>query len=222
MLAACWTLVPGPSPPLYDGLCLVNPYQSFPAQPGKPAATDAVKTLDVSGGEPATELITGETPPQAILDLGESVLDIPAGISSIRLTITPVTPPSIAPGDGRIDGNVYRIVASTDRGAPINLRSGATGEVLLRPTSENPSVSKVIERLDGDRWTRLDTAPMNCADTQSAVTRSLGDFAIVVPGGSPPAAPEGGGAPVGLILVGALVLVLGAVIGLVRVGRARR
>ena len=61
-LTLVWRVLPAGSPPIYDGQCIANPYETLG---GSPAAQPATKTFPKASTFPAAEVLTGETPPQA-------------------------------------------------------------------------------------------------------------------------------------------------------------
>src|SRR5580704_10715424 len=64
-LAAVWRVLPASSPPIYDGNCIADPYVTLG---GSPAAKGATMTFPATTTPfPASEVFTGETPPQAQL-----------------------------------------------------------------------------------------------------------------------------------------------------------
>jgi hypothetical protein len=202
LLALVWRMLPTATPPLYDGLCLADPYRIVGASP---SPTSALKQYRV-GQFQASEVLTAESPAQAQLLMPDGSFKASAPFT---VTISPVPRPAPSLPVGRtFDGNVYSMVARTSSGAPVEPIQPVT--ILLRATGST-GPTRVIERLDGRTWTPLQTFNAGCGDTFEAASSRLGEFAVVKLT-SPPAR---SGAPVGLIvgaIVGAFVLAVAGVL----------
>ena len=77
-----------------------------------------------------------------------------------------------------------------------------------------------MERLDGARWTPLETFLQGCGYVFEANSTKLRDFALVITGQTAPPGPAGG-PPVGLIAGALAVVLIAATLLLVRLGRTR-
>jgi len=207
-LVGLWRLLPAASPPVYDGICVADPYRLLGSSPPPSSASMPYP----AGPFPATEVATSENPPQAaVIVMGETFSSGPA----ITISVAPIATPRARPSKGTIDGNVYRFGVTDASGATPAAQSPITIE--LRGTRSNPA--RTMERLDGTKWTPLQTFQAGCGDVFAADTKRLDVFALVVTGTPPDSAP--GGPPVGLI-AGALAIVLvAATLLLVRLNRTR-
>jgi hypothetical protein len=197
LLAVVWRTLPMTAPPLYDGLCLADPYRLLGSSPGPTSASRAF----AAGPFQAAEVLTSESPAQAQL-----LMPGGAFTSSLPLTVrlSPVARPATPlPNDRTFDSNVYSMSATTSTAATTAPYLPLT--ILLRATAST-GPTRVIERLDGQTWTPLQTVNAGCGNTFEAATSRLGEFAVVKIGTAPIG---GGGAPVSLII--------GAVVGLVTV-----
>jgi hypothetical protein len=219
-LGALWRVGP-PAPPLYDGLCTPEPYRFVGASP--PPLSAAKMYPAVAPGAFQTSQVTtddnvpqdGENPAQAQVLMTDGTFVSP---TPFTLSITPMKPSGVLPSDGTVDGNLYRIVATTTTGMrlnPVDAQHGIT--LLLRGTGMNPA--RTMERFDGHKWSSLRTLLAGCGDTFEAVTPSLGDFALVVPKSAPP--PSGGGIPAAPIVIGLIVVVFAVLLLLIRLNRSR-
>jgi hypothetical protein len=217
LLTAVWRLAPAASPPIYDGVCAADPYRALGSSPPPSSATKMYPPV-TAGNFQTSEVVTGETPPQAQLLLVDGTF---VSSEPFTVSITPVSPPGPQPSDGTIDGNVYRILAVTASGKqlnPVDAAHGAT--LLLRATAMSPA--RTMERLDGTTWTDLRTLLAGCGDTFEAATSRLGDFALVVPKqGGGGGGGSGTGPPVVPIVIGLVVIVLATTLGLIRLNRTR-
>lgn len=221
-LSLVWHASPSASPPVYDGVCLADPYRLLGGSPPPLSATKMYGP--VSGGNFQVSQLTSnddrsqglENPAQAQVLLQDGTFVSPA--APFTLSLTPVQRPAIAPRGGRIDGNVYRIIAVTPTGQqlnPVDAQHGIT--VLLRGTASNPP--RTMERFDANAWTDLRTFSAGCGDTFEAVSPRMGEFALVLPAQA--ANGSGGSVPLIPIVVAAIVICLGTSLVLLRFNRAR-
>ena len=66
-LTLVWRFLPAGSPPIYDGQCIANPYETLG---GTPAPGKATKTFPKAATFPPAEVYTNEMPPQAQILIG--------------------------------------------------------------------------------------------------------------------------------------------------------
>jgi hypothetical protein len=121
-------------------------------------------------------------------------------VTRLTITIHPVPPPSTAP-NGTIDGNVYRVTATTNTGAAVGVRKNKA-EIDLRGTGLRGS--PVIEQFNQGRWSRLTTGQFIGVAMYTANISGLGDFALVFAG----KATAGGNSSLPYVIIGAAVVVL--------------
>jgi hypothetical protein len=171
------------SPPLYDGVIVVEPYRWVVAPPGQAGdPTSAAGTAKVKGGEsPIIAIATTEEPPQAQIFAVPGALVLRAGTTSISMSITPLAP-DIQPADGHIVGNVYRISVTDQAGTPLTAPASEKVSVVLRGPEEEPFVT--VEQRTFESWKPLKTEDAGFGSTYLAVVTSFGDFALVAPGPS--------------------------------------
>jgi hypothetical protein len=202
LLALVWRILPTAAPPLYDGLCLADPYRILGTNP---SPTSASKQYGV-GQFKASEVLTSETPAQALLLMPDLSFKASAPFT---VTLSPVRrPASSLPAGRTFDGNVYSMLATTSSGTPVEPIQPVT--ILLRATGST-GPTRVIERLDGRTWTPLQTFNAGCGDTFEAASSRLGEFAVV----KLTSPPGRSGAPVDLIvgaIVAAIVLAVAGVL----------
>jgi hypothetical protein len=188
-------LAPLLGPPLYDGVIVVERYRWLvppPGQAGDPKSASG--TAQVKGGaSPLIALATGEQPPQAQIFATPGAFVLPAGTSSIRMSIAAILPRTL-PTDGHIAGNVYRISVADQAGLGLTAPASAKVTVVLRGPDNEPFVT--IEQLTFEGWKPLKTEDAGFASTFLAVVTGFGDFALVAPGpgGSYPTATSGAAA----------------------------
>jgi hypothetical protein len=206
LLAAVWLIGPHTTPPLYNAF--PQPADPYRFLTSNSPATAAAKDVAVTGlASPPLIAGTDENPPQAQILVGAGSLQLPPGATTVRVTITPLPPPSVGPPHQRVDGNVYRF-ALTVNGTPITLRAGAPATIVLRGPSGAGQAT--VARFDGTNWTPLNTTPIGTiADTYAANVTSLGDVALI----ASPSSGGGGGGSGGsgatvAVVVGAILLVL--------------
>ena len=178
---------PTMTPPLYDGVIVVEPYRYLVPPPGGrggPLSASATEALD-HGASPLTAIATGEQPPQAQIFATPGALTLPAGTSSIRLSIAPI-PAEGQPADGHIVGNVYRILVTNQNGVRITAPAAQKVTVVLR--GPGSLATATIERFTpAGGWQAIETQDAGFGSTFLAVVTEFGDFALVVAGPGPTA-----------------------------------
>ena len=181
------------NPPLYDGVVVVEPYRYLVPPPGgrgAPLSAAATESLD-HGASPLTAIATGEQPPQAQIFAIPGALTVPAGTTSIKLSIAPIAAEG-EPADGHIVGNIYRILVTNQDGAPIIARATDKVSVVLR--GPGSLAAATIERFTAAAgWQPLSSNDAGFGSTFLAVVTEFGDFALVVAGSGPTAAAAASG-----------------------------
>jgi hypothetical protein len=194
-LAAAWTArLPGP--PLYDGVVVAEPYIWLDPPPGHPGNPPSGKaTIAVKGS--SSPLVTlsdlgpnATTEPQAQLLIPPGALVMPPGTTSLTVTITPVEP-SVPLTTGYIAGNVYRILITTQTGAPVSAGTSSESTVVLRAPDPTTPNATMVQLVNGT-WTSLDTQPEGAGAQFIATVASFGDFALELPGEAPSFLASGG------------------------------
>jgi len=207
----------GGGPPLYDGICLPPHYLLLGGNPAPPARTKTYSAADIAA---TFEVADNDTSPQAQIIVGLGSLTPPPGATTATVTISPVSPPSVKPTGGTIDGNVYSFEVQSG-GHQLTLAAGHPATVVLEAPSMG-SAQPTLEHFDGTKWTALKTFTAGCGTTYEAASPTLGMFALVSQAGSTgtgsPSA--GGGFPIVIVVV--VVAVLALTIVAARVSRQRR
>ena len=243
--AAAQLAAPLATPPLYDGVVVVQPYVFVNPPAGKPGgAKGASAHLALSGSKsPLVALATPEQPPQAQVVAGDGTLVLPATATALDVSITPLDPSvdAAAASTARVLGNVYRFAVVDQAGDAATAPASALVTVVLRAPEDAPDAT--LGQLVDGAWHPLKSEPM-FGSTYVAVVTSFGDFAVIVPGAStppsggsssqagPPAAqpaattPGAGGSesggPPAAVVIGAIVVLVLLVIGAASLLRARR
>ena len=188
-IALAQWVAPLAAPPLYDGVVVAEPYRWLVPPPGEHGApTSASATLRPIGeASPLLALATAEEPPQAQVFGTDGALVLPAGTSSIKVSITPILPASL-PNEGHIAGNVYRIAVTNQKGVPITAPASAQVTVVIR--GPDGTVGATIERYADGAWKTLKTEETGSAAQYLAVVTDFGVFTLVAsgPGGPYPTA----------------------------------
>lgn len=203
--------------PLYDGVVVVEPYrflQPSSGQTGNPTSFVAEPKVGAGGVSPVIAAATTESPPQAQLIVQRDAFAVPAGTSSLRVTITPVEA-EVAPTDGGIAGNVYRFAATDATGRSLVTKrcEQCLSLVLRAPEGVDEAV---IGHYAGGAWKQVATVHAGLAAMFQANITELGDYAVVT--SVPPAS---GGPDLVLILAGlGVALIFAAFVGLMFI-RAR-
>ena len=166
---------------------------------------------------PASEVFTGETPPQAQLLMESGSFD---NTVALTISILPVAAPAVKPSNGAIEGNVYKFSAINAAGVASHRVRTCSLTIVLRGTKSVPP--PVIDRYNGTAWTPLTTQNSGCGNTFLATSTQLGDFAAVAPGGSASQpATSGGGIPAALIIGALAALLVIAIVVLFSLDRSR-
>lgn len=167
---------PVAGPPLYDGVVVVAPYVWLSPPPGlHGGARSDHETYPVSDGGFGAQ--TSEQPPQAEISVDFGSLQMPSGSKSVTITIRPVPGPGVAPSDGVLAGNVYRIEAVNQDGQAVEVKSGSQITILLRGPSS--LLAAYIESYSNGQWTSLETDPVGVPDMYTALVGAFGDYAVV-------------------------------------------
>ena len=184
VVLAAQLLAPLPGPPLYDGVVPIDAYRWLSPPPGEHGgATGASVALRVSGSSsPLITLVTPELPPQAQLFAAPGALTMPAGTTSLSVSITPV-PPEALPSDGHVAGNIYRITITTQAGGAVTAPSSADVTVILRHP-DITAADATVSLLSNGVWQPLKTDAALAASFIAVVT-TFGDFALISPGPGP-------------------------------------
>lgn len=205
LLGLVWFALPTGGPPLYDGVCVADPYAylSPPSGASRLAPSSASHQIEVSGGAVVgSELNTDELPPQAELTTQPGSIIAPAGATSVTISIRPVAPPSVRPTNGAPDANFYLFTAVGSDGAPVTFDGSRPMTVELRPSVATGTL-ETIDRLDGDHWVALTTSLGGCAISMVANTPMLGMFVVVGAGqAAAPSRGSGTGATATWVIVG--------------------
>lgn len=185
--AAAQLAAPLATPPLYDGVVVVQPYIYVNPPAGKPGgAKGASAHLALSASKsPLVALATPEQPPQAQIVAGDGALVLPATATALDISITPLdqSVDAAAASTARVLGNVYRFTLVDQAGDAATAPASALVTVVLRAPEDAPGAT--LGQLVDGAWHPLKSEPM-FGSTYVAVVTSFGDFAVVVPGASTP------------------------------------
>lgn len=186
-------MAPLPGPPLYDGVVPVEAYRWLTPPPGQHGGAEgASAVLPVSGGtSPLVAVATPEGTPQAQIFAAPGDLTLPAGTTSIAVSITPVEPASL-PTEGHIAGNVYRITIVNQAGAAVTAPASASVSLVLR-APDATTTEATVSLLKGGTWQSLKTDAAGLGATFLTVVTEFGDFALIQAGPAP--TPGGSGGP---------------------------
>lgn len=212
LLGAIWRLQPT-APPLYDGICIADPYRALDHSPPPSSAS----TTYPGSPFPTAEVSTTETPSQAQILMMSGTFSSP---SSVTVSVNPVAPRSPPPPGLRFDGNTYRITAVAG-GQTLQPQSSVT--VVLRGAGDTASLTMYADT--GGGWQQLRTFNLGCGYTFEAVSPKVGYFALFASGGgsggTTSSAASGGGGSSGGFPVGVIVGVIAAVIVVATIALAR-
>lgn len=178
IVIAAQGIAPIGSPPLYDGVVVLDPYLYLlpgPGELGSPTSYKATQAL-ATRTSPAIAAATAENPPQAQLIAGSDTFLSALDGTSLTIAIDPVAPVA-APTTGPIAGNVYRLAVTDGAGASVSLRPGKRVTVVLRAPGGVPDAT--IAQYTAGGWQRLPTAPGGQPGIFLTNVDTLGDFALL-------------------------------------------
>jgi hypothetical protein len=170
--------------PLYDGVVVQEPYRFLhptgdqATSPGSFSETVSVE----NGGSPVIVAPTTEQPPQAQLIAQRDAFLIPGGVTSIKVSVTPVDPQGTLPAGSTIAGNVYRFAVTdqADRRLAPKPCNGCRSLVLRAPDgTENAAIMRFA---DG-AWQSVQTIHAGTVAMYQANPTVLGDYAVVARAG---------------------------------------
>jgi hypothetical protein len=171
-------VAPVGSPPLYDGVIVLEPYRYLapgPGQLGSPTAFTASPTVTGSTS-PQFVGATTESPPQAQLIAQPGAFVLPAGTTALTVSIGPVAAPA-SPPKGPIAGNVYRFTVLDQTGAAVAVSPTTLPTLLLR--APDGVADAVIDRFSDGAWHDLPTEPSGQPGIAITNVSALGDFALI-------------------------------------------
>jgi len=183
LATAAQILAPLPSPPLYDGVPLDEPYVYLTPPPGASGGAQGASATPAieAGASPLVAIATPELVPQAQIFAAPGSLTLPPGTTSLSVSITPVPPPG-EPTEGHISGNVYRISVTNQAGVAVTAPAAAQVSVVMR-AADSQLINGTVARFSNGSWEKLETAPAGLGGTFLAVVTEFGDFAVLAPQG---------------------------------------
>jgi hypothetical protein len=193
--------------PLFDGVAVQEPYRYLHPtanQAGSPTSYSAAPAID-GGVSPAFIAATTESQPQAQLIAQRGAFEVPAGATTLDVSITPIEPPP-APEEWSIAGNVYRISVTDQARNPMAIKS-CEGCISLTLRAPDGVEGGTIKRFANGAWTDVQTMHVGTVAMYQANPTALGDYAVVtVPDSGPgPIVIVGGTILAGLLLVGLFI-----------------
>jgi hypothetical protein len=114
-----------------------------------------------------------------LLELGDGAVKVPAGTTSVVLTVRPVPPPGQF-SDGELDGNVYLFGATGRDGQALSLDRKVGGLLELRKTGKETTAHMELYR--GGSWVQVPTLAFVNANYLATDAKSFGYYALVTPG----------------------------------------
>jgi hypothetical protein len=192
--------------PLLDGVIVVEPYRYLhPAasQDGDPTSYESTESVK-NGQSPVFAAATEEGPPQAQLVAQADAFTVPAGVTKLKVSITPVDPVA-QPGGGAVAGNVYRFSVTDEAGNPLAAKPCDTCRSLVLRAPDGVADASVGRFADGV-WTKVATLHAGTVAMYQANADALGDFAIIAGGGAAPGGAAPGAAGIDPLLFGGVAL----------------
>ena len=233
-LVAAWIVTPH-SIPIYDGVGFPDePYRYVQAPAGvgvhtlPPTAADASTVL--SGGTNPAELLapSQEQGPQVVVFIGVHAARAAAAATALTVQAVPQAPDG-PPAGVTVDGNSYRIGIGSDAG-PVTFDSHLIAAVQLRATSAvQPGPSVYFRPAAGRTW-QVQKTQRTGNDIYQSLMPGPGDYLLAFQRGASPSAAAAGTTPAGpghgvptlVIVLGIVILVMGAIVVVIRIARSRR
>jgi hypothetical protein len=169
--------------PLYDGIGFPDePYRWLVAPAGTPKTppvTPATATVTVTpqGGTDSVRAFSAEQGPQIAFALRDGALAPPAGATSVHLLGQATPNPSVAPRDGSLVSNVYRLTATAVPAGQVALHPGAKIIVNLR-SDKAMNDTVLLQTFSGGRWNQMATTRVG-TDIYAGTLPAFGDVALV-------------------------------------------
>jgi hypothetical protein len=192
--------------PLYDGVIVQEPYRYLHPIGDQIGDPTSFQSSPAVAGEVSPDFVaaTTENPPQVQLVVKDDAFQLTPGATALQVSITAVEPPSVAPPDGAIAGNVYRVTVTDQAGAPLAPKPcDRCITLVLRSPPDVPTPR--LERFAGGEWMDVEAIHVPTGGQYLWYATGLGDFAVV--GGA-----GGGGDGLGieriLVFGGAAVVLL--------------
>lgn len=183
LMAAAQLAAPLGSPPLYDGVAVQEPYRYLAPGPGQAGSPSSFRQSTPVEGSATAQFVAGtpDNPPQALLVAAAGAFALPAGVTSITVSIEPIAPPSAGP----IVGNLYHFAVVGPSGAALAINPGTLPTVVLR--APDGTIDATIARDSAGIWEELPTQPSGQRGTFITNVDVLGDFALITgPASGPP------------------------------------
>lgn len=183
LLTLAWLWIPS-APPLYDSLQgpappyrYLTPAAGLGPQHRNPRSGRTVEKL-TNGRFTETLVRTTEQVSQALLELGDGAVRVPAGVASVTLSVRPVPLPSPIPS-GDLDGNVYLFRATANKGQALALDPKVGGLLELRKTGKE--LTAQMETYTDGSWVSVPTLAFVNANYLATDAKSFGYYALVTP-----------------------------------------
>jgi hypothetical protein len=187
--------------PLYDGVVVQEPYRYLnPASGQVGAPTSFSVEKPVQGGVSAAFVAaTKENPPQAQLIALPGAFTVTTAMTTMRISIEPVPPPTTGGVSSAVAGNVYRFAVTDQAGIPLPIAQGGPNPPTITLRGPDGVTVGTIALVSASGSVLLPTEHGGALAIFSTNPPALGDFAIV-------AAAPGSAPNIGLI-VGAILAV---------------
>jgi hypothetical protein len=197
-LVTAWWITPDPLP-IYNGVGNPDePYRYVETPPGESAGTSRPGRAE--GSAPAQGGVNAGSVGAASDEIGAQVsafvpsggLTVPRGATSVTMRLAPMAPDSASVGALGIEGNVYRLTLSTDRGTAVRVTPPGTRPWIdLRAVQPPPPLLTMVYRPSADDdWRALET---NLVGAHHYGARILGGGDYALARTSPPSAEAGAG-----------------------------
>jgi hypothetical protein len=201
--------------PLYDGIVVQEPYRYLTPASGQAGAptTFSVEKPVQGGVSAAFVAATKENPPQAQLIALPGAFTVTTAMTTMRISIDPVPPPTNFAASGAIVGNVYRFTVTDQSGIPLPIAQGANPPTITLRGPDGVTEGTIAHL--GTSLVLLPTEHGGALALFSVNPPELGEFAVV-------AAAAGAAPNIGLLVGAILAVVVPVALVIFLVARQRR
>jgi hypothetical protein len=227
-LGLAWAVAPG-AVPLYDGLSFPDEPYRYVAPPAgyqhtpKPLSAKGSSAVDTKSNADTIYVNTDEQAPQVNVVIPRRLLALSTDARTVTVNAAPVAPDR-QPAKGTIDGNIYRVTATSDPAstvtfAPPHGDAATASDVTMRATTgRKPGPTFLYRPQPGQAW-RVLTVFTSGNDIYSTQFAGFGDYALAF---GVVASSQHGSSGIAILVSALLGVVLLAVVTVVIVRLSRR
>lgn len=186
-LGIAWAVAPA-AVPLYDGLSFPDEPYRYAAPPAgyqhtpKPLSAKGSSAVDATSNADTIYVNTNEQAPQVDVVIPRRLLAVPAAARTVTVEAAPIAPDR-QPAKGTIDGNIYRVSATSDPAGAVTFApppgdAVTASDVTMRATTgRKPGPSFLYRAKPAQAWRSLPVYTSG-NDVYSTQFAGFGDYAL--------------------------------------------